>query len=247
MKTTLLTLCIFGFISTAFSQNIESDPSNTKSSKFTFGWVYSPEVSYRILGESDLADENTSSIIDFRNDNEQAKFGQSFSFFAGYNFSKTFTLEAGLGYTDFGEGQKPFTLVFSTGEEYATLKSTYHIHVVSVPVSLHINLGGNKVRGFISAGVAPGLFMRYTRYSMMEYSDGSTENSNSFNIGDQSNFSKFLLGAHISGGVDIKYSEKARFRIAPVFRITATDAYSEVPIKANYFNAGIEFGTIYKL
>ena len=248
MKTILFSLSILCFTS-AIAQEKEAEPNLTKPSKFTFGWVYSPEVAYRILSESESADGITQSLINSRNNNEQAKFGQSFSFFWGYKLSKTFVLEGGLGYTDFGEALKPYDIFNGPFPEdiYATVSRTNRIHVANLPITLHVNLGGNRVQGFISAGVAPGLMMRTTSTVIYDYPDGGKTTANNYYVGAQENFSKFILGAHISGGVDYKYSEKASLRIAPVFRITATDTYSGVPIKANYFNAGIEFGTVYKL
>lgn len=245
MKTILLSLSIICFTSALAQESVgEMLP---KQSNWTFGWVYSPEVSYRILGESDLADENTSWIIDLRNENERVKFGQSFSLFFGYQLSKMFKLEAGLGYTDFGEGQKPASLIGPDGTLFATIESTAHVHVLSIPLTIHVNLGGNRVKGFIAAGIAPSYMARYTTYNTLQYSDGSISKSSNYWVSAQENYSRFILGASLSGGIDYQYSNKASLRIAPVFRITATDTYSDVPIRANYFNAGIELGTVYKL
>lgn len=245
MKIVILSLfTLFLFSATAQSEGVEANIP--KFSKFTFGWAYSPEVSYRMLSESDEANEFTESVINFRNEHEGVKFGQSFSVFWGYQFSKIFSLEGGIGYTDFGEGLKSQDLLYSDGTT-TTLKGSNHIHFLSVPISLHVNLGGNRVRGFVSAGIAPGYMARFTTYAQWKYEDGSTSTSNTYNAGAQDNYSRFILGAHLSGGVDIKYSEKANLRIAPVFRITTTDVYSGQPIKANYFNAGIEIGTVYQL
>lgn len=207
MKIILLSLSIFCFTSVIAQEESVSGPL-AKQSKWTFGWVYSPEVSYRILGESDLADENTSWIIDTRNENERVKFGQSFSFFLGYQLSKMFKLEAGLGYTDFGEGQKPASLIGPDGTLFATISSTAHVHVLSIPLTLHVNLGGNRVQGFIAAGIAPGYMARYTTYNTFEYSDGSISKSSNYSVSAQENYSRFILGANLSGGIDYQFSEK---------------------------------------
>lgn len=251
MKTVLLSLLIACTIQ-ASAQNMTGKLLRIpppRESKLTFGWVYSPEVSYRILGESELADENTSYVIDFRNDLERIKYGHTFSLFLGYDLSKRFTLEAGLSYTDFGEGRKPQDLLFGSIPDpiVATLTGSYNIHVASVPITLHVNLGEKRVRGFISAGIAPSYFLKYTTRSVIDYNNGDHSISKQTSANSQENYSKFILGAHISGGIDYQYNKKVKFRIAPVLRITATDTYSDVPIRANYFNAGIEMGMIYRL
>lgn len=247
MKTILLSLSIICFTSALAQESVGE--VLTQQSKWTFGWVYSPEVSHRILGEGTEANQSTFGIIDSRNDSERAKFGQSFSLFLGYRVSKTFTLEGGFGYTDFGEGLKPvdLTSVWAPEEIFGTYYGVNHLHVASLPITLHVNLGGRRVKWFVSAGVAPSLLMSANSTSRIEYSNGDVQTSSYFSNSAQEEYSRFILGANVSAGIDYQYSEKASLRIAPVFRITATDTYSDVPIRANYFNAGIEFGTVYKL
>jgi hypothetical protein len=248
MKTILFSLSVLCFTSVV-AQESEAKPLSQKPSTWKLGWVYSPEVSYRILTEGDQADGLTEFLIDLRDDAQQAKFGQSFSLFGGYQLSKTFSIEAGIGYTDFGDGRKSIDLasIADPTTVIATVKGSNHLHVATIPVSIHVNLGGNKVKGFISAGIAPGMMMRYTTRSYFDYSDGSTRTQNSYSASQQGFYTKFILGAHISGGVEYHYNNKASLRIAPVFRMTTNSVFSDDEINGHYFNAGIEIGTVYKL
>ncbi|MDG1333706.1 MAG: outer membrane beta-barrel protein [Crocinitomicaceae bacterium] len=248
MKTILFAI-LLGITSTSFAQEKESELAPIKNSKLTFGWIYSPEVSYRMLSEGHQANSSTEDVINMRNENERAKFGQTFSLFLGYRFSKVFTLEAGLGYTDFGLGREPidYYIGMNSDEYYATVTQSDHLHVLNVPISLNVKLGGNQIQGFISAGVAPGYMSRYTSYRITDYEDGSLTKSTTYSALAQDDFNDFILGVHLSGGIDYRYSDAASLRIAPVVRYTTNNALSPGEIKANYFNVGIEFGAIYRL
>lgn len=247
MKTILITL-LLGISANLFAQDATSELAPKKNSKFTFGWVYSPEVSYRILSEGDQADENTALFIDARNEQEQAKFGQSFSFFLGYQIASRFRLEGGVGFTDYGEAVKPYDLVNAIEPEViGTVKRANHIFVTTFPISLQFEFGKNKIRGFVSASVVPSILTSYSTNSKIEFTNGDISTGTFFSASAQDDYSKFILGANVSGGIDYKYSEKASVRIAPVFRMTTNTVYPDAPIRGHYFNVGIEFGTIYNL
>lgn len=250
MKKILLIASLFS-ISVLNAQDSDIITSNAKNSKFTFGWIYAPEVSYRVLSESDLADANTASIINLRNSQERAKFGQTFNAFFGYQFTSNLKLEAGIGFTDYGQGRTPleltnFTEPFSV-EVIGTLTGSSHILVTTLPINLQFQIGKGKVIGFISAGVAPGLLTRYMTRSRIEYIDGSVSTGTSYSPSAQNDYSSFILGANVSGGIEYRYSEKASLRFAPSFRMTTNTVYPNAPIRGHYYNAGIEFGAVYHL
>ncbi len=247
MKTILFSLALF-FFSSVTAQEKEYELRTNRSSKFTFGWFYSPEVSYRSLTRGSETGIYADYLFEKKIDKEQAKYGQSLSFFCGYELSKTFTLEGGLGYTDFGAAKKPTDIEYPGNLEIiGTLTGSDHLHLASVPINLRMNFGENKVRGFVSVGIAPSIFMGYTYKRTKSYTNGDKVTTSVFNESSQDDYSKFILGAHISGGIEYHYNNKASLRIAPVFRVTATDVFSEAPFSGRYYNAGIEIGTVYKL
>lgn len=247
MRTLLFSLSLLCFNS-IIAQEKDVEPSFQESSKFTFGWYYSPEVSYRELTRGSESGSSANYVFEKKDAKEQAKFGQSFSFFMGYKLSKRFRLEAGLGYTDFGAGLKPTDIVYAGNLEFiGTLTGSDHIHVASVPISLHVNLGGKKVKGFVSIGVAPSLFLGYTFNTTKDFTTGDKITTNYFIETYQDDYEKFILGAHISSGIEYQHNAKASLRIAPVFRVTATDVFTPGPISGHYYNAGLEIGTVYKL
>jgi hypothetical protein len=226
-----------------------ADVLENAPSKFIFGWVYSPEVSYRILTESDQATGSTPSFINTRNEEEGLKYGQTFNFFFGYQFASKFRLEAGLGFTDYGERIKPFELMNWGGAPGfgGTASGTTHFFVSTLPINLQFQMGSGKIQGFISAGVTPGLVTRYMTTSRIEYNDGSVSTGTYYSPTTQDQFTKFILSATISGGIDYRYSKKASFRIAPVFRMMTNSVNQNSPVDGYYFNAGIEFGSVYHL
>ena len=255
MKALLFLLLIS--VSTAITAqssdgSITGVPTNPPS-KFIFGWFYSPEISYRTLSESDLADEFTPILIEQRNEREGVKFGQSFNFFFGYHFASRFRLEVGLGFTDYGEARKATDLVSVTNpfsaEVIGTITGSNHILVSTLPICLQFQMGkGNgEIRPFVTAGITPGILTRYITTSKTKYTDGNISNGTFYSPSIQDDYSKFILSANISTGIEYRYTEKASLRIAPVFRITTSTVYSGGPVRGHYFNAGIEFGTVYHL
>lgn len=247
MKTILFTLSIL-FFTSSLAQELKDKTQPPKQSKWLIGFTYSPELAYRILTHSKESNPLTASVINFRKDSEQAKFGYSAKIFCGYRLSNKLILEGGFGYTDFGDRLKPYSATFGqNSNEYATSSGHIHIPFFSIPISLHMNLGGNRIQGFISGGVAPSYLFWYRTNYKIEYPDGTETSGYHVGATDNSNISKFILEAHISGGIAVKINNKLCLRIAPEFKISATDTYSDYPIRANYFNAGIEIGMVYKL
>ncbi|MFK7784569.1 MAG: hypothetical protein AB8B56_05630 [Crocinitomicaceae bacterium] len=250
MKKIILIATLFS-LATVNAQDSDRIAPTKSDSKFTFGWIYAPEVSYRILSEGDQSTPNIPLFIDSRNDREGYKFGQTFNAFFGYQFASNLKLEAGIGFTDYGERTKPFDLVSSFGpssvEIVGTASGSSHIFVTTVPINLQFQMGKGKVRGFIAAGIAPGLLTRYMTRSKIEYPDGDVSTGTYYSPSEQENYSQFILSANISGGIDYRYSEKASLRIAPAFRMTANNVYPDAMIRGHYFNIGIEFGAVYHL
>lgn len=242
------------FLSSGIAQESEMKPIPLKESKWQFGLSYSPEVSYRILTFDNEASYSgfyypAEDYIPTRKESDQAKYGYSAKIFFGYRISEMFTLETGIGYTDFGDGYKPTAISFGYNPEpeYAIMTGRTHIGFIKVPVSLRFNLGGKRYQWSISAGVAPAYRMRYNPNFKIKYPNGELYPGYNILALDRDEISTFILEAHISGGVDIQLNNKTSLRIAPEFRITATDTYSNVPVSAHYFNAGISIGSVFRL
>lgn len=249
MKTILFSLAFFCYTS-LIAQEKEVESSMEKQSKWTFGWAYSPEVSYRILSGGSEADSNTTQEINDKNNDERVKFGQNGSLFVGYKLSSILTLEGGIGYTNFGTSTNPKDVHYIATDNFPELVyTTYWInqfHLISLPINLHANFGQNRLRGFFSAGIAPGYlcYSSYTTHREYENGDKTKKVVSTNHLGD---FSKFILVAQISGGIDFQLSSKATLRIAPEFRITTNSIFTDKKIRGNYFNAGIETSMVYKL
>lgn len=248
MKYCIIFILLFS--STAFAQQETDKTLKLNDYKFSFGWFYSPEVAYRFLSEGANADATTTEIMNYRNENERARFGQSFSFFFGYQFSERFRVELGLISTDYGEALKTKDVVYAGDIETAigTLKQTNHITVNSIPINLRYTWGGfGKTTLFSSIGISPGMFHKYRTIQQIDYKNGNQEIDINYFQNAQAPFNAFILSAQVSSGLDVKYSRRGTLRIAPVFRITTNSVTKDTPIRGHYFNAGIEVGTVYKL
>lgn len=239
------------FITSLSIAQTDSDKSLAfNDRKFSLGWFYSPEVAYRFLSEGDNADATTSAIIESRNDIEIPRFGQSASLFLDYRFNERLSIEAGFITTDYGEAQKPTDLVYAGDPEtpIGTVNLRRHLSVHSIPINLRYNWGRfQNTTVFTSLGVSPGMFHKYRSVQQSDYNNGSKITYVSYSVSAQDNYTSFILSAQISSGLDIKYNRKGSIRIAPVFRMTTTSVTKDTPIRGHYFNAGIEFGTVYTL
>ncbi len=239
------------FIPTVSLAQNDSDKSlEFNDRKFTLGWFYSPELAYRFLSKGNNADASTSSIIKSRNENELPRFGQSISLFLGYRLNQRLSVEAGFISTDYGEAQKPTDLVYAGDPEnpIGKVNQSNHLSVLSIPINLRYNWGGFlKTTVFSSLGVSPGMFHKYRSVQKIDYNNGDQATSVFYSVSAQDNYATFIVSAQISSGLDIKYNRKGSLRIAPVFRMTTTSVTKDTPIRGHYFNAGIEFGTTYKL
>lgn len=250
MKTTLLLLFAL-YSSLVFCQTDEVKLVPSEFSKFTIGLAYSPEISYRLLSEGSNSNSSTEQSIIDKNSNDSIKFGQSGRFILGYGLSDKLTLESGIGYTNFGNTTKSKPIYYmptDNGDPGSTIleHTEKRFHVISVPINLHTRFGQNRLKGFFSAGVAPGLLISSTKIVHFEYESGKkTKNVSSTN--DLENFSNFILGVQVSGGVDFQFTKHVSLRVAPVFRMTANSIFADKEIRGNFFNAGIEIATVFTL
>ena len=251
MKLILFTFYLFCIVN-VIAQEKEYHPSaGNTSSKLYLGWEYSPEISYRFLSTEDEAPFAITDYVNWRNDHEIRKFAQSFNFFTGYRFNRSLSLELGLGYSNSGdlrttnispvEGGAPQESVGGTGFW------THQLHMLSAPLSLNFRYGKRKIKGTFSVGVAPSFLFKAEYREKIEYNDGTTNTyvfSSEYSLEQYSNFQ---IGVHFSSGMEYQYSKRGILRIAPVFRMLATNAYEDEVMKSNYFNVGINIGMIFKL
>lgn len=247
MKNLLLLLAVH-CVAHSFAQEKEYDPTAKSLSKFSLGTVFSPGVSYRFLSSTSEADATTLNFVDWRNEKEEYKYAQSARFFMNYKLSELFSLEAGLGYTEYGDLRISTSPPVEGGapneSSGSTTKWTKHLHTLSVPINLNINLEKKRVTSFFSMGCAPSYLLKSVDKRKTEYNNGNT---NSYTYAEEWSFEKytnFFLEAHISAGIEYQYSPKGRLRIAPEFKILTTNVYTNEGMRGNYFNIGINVGLI---
>lgn len=245
----LILFCIsICFLTSSFAQESNAVIIPIEHSKFSIGWTYTPEVSYRIISEGTNTDNFTTQFIEYKNEHERAKFGQSANIFVGYKLSSLFTLEGGVGFTNFGMAtQLKHVLYFPTendpGVDYYSYR-LYNHYAFSIPINLRMNFGKKRLKGFCSIGLAPSYLGESRSTEHREYANGDkTVKTNVIN--DAGDYTKFILGAQLSVGIDYQITNKLDLRIAPIFRMTTNSMLTDTEIRGNYFNAGISFGTVF--
>lgn len=250
MKTILFLFSMIVFLS-ANAQEKEYDPSSITPSKFSIGFSYSPEITYRFLSSTDNANAIDIDFTNWRNENEEHTYGQSARIFMNYKLTSHFSLEAGLGYTEYGdlrvtvsspvEGGAPDE---STG---SVTKWTHQLHTLSVPISLNINIGKKRITGFVSAGLAPCFLLKDVEKRKTTYNNGNVSEHTYSSEWSYEQYNNFFLEAHVSLGLEYRFSRKGKIRIAPGFKLLTTNVYTNEGMQGNYFNAGIEIGAVFKL
>jgi Outer membrane protein beta-barrel domain len=227
-----------------------ASPPLQQYSRFSIGLSYSPEASYRFLGIRKGENEATMQpIIDYRNESETFKYGHTASVHITYDLNKKFSLASGISYTMFGDRTKPFDISSLNGSSYMSIGSasgTNSYHYLSVPVSARFSFGGSALKYIVSPGISASFILASSNVIRIDYLDGGYFESTTSSFGTPISFQRFVLGAHISAGIDYHFSSKFSMQIAPVFRMTAT-SITDAPISGYYFNTGIETGVRLRL
>jgi hypothetical protein len=254
-------LCVFVFMRlNAFSLTADSSKTNIAiTSRFSVGAVFIPACNYRQLTISDNANNYTSDIVAHRNTNESPLYSYSIGAGATYDINNKLSLECDILYSvkgyrweidwdglTFGDMIDPrFGFIYDTQEVLNTTDSwVYEYYYIDVPVKIHYNLTGHKLKIQCSVGVVPTFF--YSAYQVSEGEiSGTGESYSSFRKDDES-FTKIGLSGCAEIGAVYNFTDHFRISLSPQFQYSFTNLLtSEYPINSHLWSAGLNLSTFY--
>jgi hypothetical protein len=212
--------------------------------KFSVGYNFSPDYSYRTLKISNGA-VLPDFLIKLRNDIEIAKPGFTTGLNFRVDFSNRVAFETGIQYSNKGYKTKNQGLVYSPS--YATApsaaRSTYAYQYIGIPLKARWTFGGNRIRLGASAAIMANFLLNEKATIHFKLPDGSTKKSSQSST---SEFKKIDISPMISFGIDWKLTVKTHLFGEPTFRyglIKTVDA----PVAEHLWSAGLNFGIYHQL
>lgn len=237
------TLYAFLFL---FPIGLSAQDSTLKTLKhWNIGYTVSPDYCYRIVKSDGSVTMNN--IVTFRNENEVPQFGITSGFNVGYFFTKHFTIETGINYSNRGYRTKYFSDFISPSgipDPFIPTKINYiyNYNFIDIPLKINFVAGKKKLQFIASAGISTNflLFLKETRIA--EYSDGRKITSYPK---PQTGFDFSDLTILLSAGTDINLTNKLNLRIEPTYRYSLGIKQTS-PIKEHLWSAGLNFGLYLK-
>ncbi|MES2397169.1 MAG: outer membrane beta-barrel protein [Bacteroidota bacterium] len=221
------------------------DSTNTTLKHWAIGYTVSPDYCYRTVTSDGSASMNN--IVTFRNENEVPQFGITSGFNVAYFFTKHFSIETGINYSNRGYRTKYFSDFISpsgTPDPFIPTKINYiyNYNFIDIPLKINFVAGKKKLHFIASAGISANflLFLKETRIS--EYSDGRKITSYPK---PQTGFDFSDLTMLLSAGTDINLTNKLNLRIEPTFRYSLGIKQTS-PIKEHLWSAGLSLGFYYR-
>lgn len=236
MKNLLHTLLLL----TSIAATAQTDTA----SRFSYGITASADYCYRIL----KSEPATTWIMDSRDTLEIPKIGFTAGLHARYMLSEHFALAAGISFADRGEKTKDLGLIYIQPDPLLPTKGrfNYHYYYIDVPVTANyfIAVGHNKSRIYLSAGIAPNLFVTNSNTGTLTYADGRTEKTRS---SDRNTDLFNPVTVPVVGGVGFSTSlgKNLGLNIQPVYRRSLMSMVKNTSIDQWLYSGGLEVSLLY--
>ena len=237
MKQLLLVLLTFSAV-TAFGQKAK------QGNKFSIGYSFSPDYSFRTLKNGD-GNSSTDLVIKSRDDIEKAKFGYTTGFNVVFNFSDLLGLETGVQYSNRGYKTKEQNLTYFPPNPALPDKAitNYSYQYIGIPLKAKFSFGKNKARFISSAGFVTNFLINVKQSIDYKYPDGKTDKkTQSLTAG----YNKIDISPIVSIGIDYQLTDKIHLSAEPAFRF-GLNRTKDVTVREKLWNAGLAFGISYIL
>jgi len=236
MQKILLFLAFIPIV--AFSQK----PKKVNIKKYSVGFTFSPDFSYRKLN-TDIPTPTTTDLIKERNQTEHPKLGYTSGFNFSIYFNRRFTLEMGLLYADKGHiksidgGYSPTNPTSPLSVDF-----NYHYLYLDIPIKANYYIIPKK-RLYLIAGLSPNFFIAQKTTSISHYNDGHTSRhtGNLFPTG----FNKVNLAFILGIGQTYKLKKNTYIKIEPTYRRYLAPI-KDASINEYLYSAGLNAGVYYK-
>lgn len=185
--------------------------------------------------------------MDSRDTLEIPKIGFTAGLQARYMLSEHFALAAGISFADRGEKTKDLGIIYIQPDPLLPTKGrfNYHYYYIDVPVTANYFFTiGNKSRIYLSAGIAPNLFVTNSNTGTLTYADGRTEKTRS----SDRNMDLFRpVTVSVVGGVGFSTAlgQHLGLNIQPVYRRSLMSMVKNTSIDQWLYSGGLEVSLLY--
>lgn len=233
MKNVILILTLI--ISTiSFAQNID-----TTVSRWQFGVNFSGDYAYRQLHDND-PDTDFSSLIEGRNDSEQAKIGYTTGLNVNYRLNIHAAIGLGIQYSNKGFRAKERDVIFTNAnaeEIPAKYSASYNFHYLDLPLTFNYTTGTGKVKFIGSAGIVTSVYLAEKDRTDL-YHDGVREYSKQSSLHEAG---PVFFSPVISAGISYALNDGMMLRLEPTFRYGITKI-NDTPLTTSLYSAGLNIG-----
>lgn len=229
----LLTFTLLTFVGLA--QRTPNEVQAGTFKRFEIGISASPEICYRTLLNND-GSQNSTSIINYRNENETVKMGYTGGLHLGYNFNERFGFQTGIQYANRGFSTKKIDIAGSLMDPVIpeSLKYNYNYHYLEIPAKVNFSFGENQIRLTTSAGLSSAFLIKQSRTFIGYYKDTTTRQV--FISNDA--YNRFNLFATISAGLEMHISPIMRIKVEPTVRYGLLKI-TDTPVSGRWYSGGL--------
>ena len=231
---------IFGFI---LMTNYSFSQDSTKTSKFSIGFNYAYEISYRSISPNEEGEkypivENFS--IPLLDSLQSSINAYTLGIGLNYQMKKWFAIESGVYYSLKGHKADEVWFTNDGGTSIDTGKITTNYNFIDIPLGININFRANKLRFFIALGGSMNLFIANNTKAI----GNKITTENKYDSYPLINFS-----VNVGAGIDYDFHQKWYLRINPRYQRFLSNI--DRNFKYNYLNwnpycYGVNVGVYYK-
>jgi Outer membrane protein beta-barrel domain len=206
--------------------------------RFEISISAAPEICYRTLLNND-GSENSTSIINYRNENETVKLGYTGGLHLGYNFNDRFGFQTGIQYANRGFSTKKIDIAGSLMDPVIpeipeSFKYNYNYHYLEIPTKVNFSFGENQIRLTTSAGLSSAFLIKQSRTFIGYYKDTTTRQD----ITSIDTYNRFNLFATISAGFEMRFNPIMSIKVEPTFRYGLLKI-TDTPVSGHWYSGGL--------
>jgi hypothetical protein len=237
----LLTFTLLTFVGLA--QRTPNEVQAGTFKRFEIGVSASPEICYRTLLNND-GSQNSTSIINYRNENETVKMGYTGGLHLCYNFNERFGFQTGIQYANRGFSTKKIDIAGSLMDPVIpeSLKYNYNYHYLEIPAKVNFSFGENQIRLTTSAGLSSAFLIKQSRTFIGYYKDTTTRQV--FISNDA--YNRFNLFATISAGLEMRFNPIMSIKVEPTFRYGLLKI-TDTPVSGHWYSGGLNVSYLVRL
>ncbi len=226
------------FIFLVFVLSVIASAQGSKN-KFEFGVVFSPELSYRFLSNSEKT-SSSNHLVKTRNNSEIPAFAYSAGLLVSKWYGQRQYFESGILFSDNGYAMKDLDIINASYQTIgkANLRIRYKWLGIPLRYVFHPVRESNFIMGI---GAAYQFLLEHKTITKLMYSDGREEIRNA--NGKAGNQLMLLL----SGGYTHRINESWRLSAEMQYRQGLNNVHSDSPLGTYLWNLGLNAGLYYSL